>query len=226
MKKLIKFIIYILFLPFSVLISILKSKKMKGVTKLILSLLWIGLWVALVAYSVATAPTYTEEERAATKTAAVLLTPTKTEPPEPTETAIPTNTLESTLTDIPTETSIQEVIAEPTSAPLTVSIQADTPNAYSEEIMINAGTEFEQKYFGYFLPAGDYMAQNMDTKHFSQISVLSRAIHKTEEGWEEATDANAYSFKEGETKQITIPDGDYYIKVVAPASFILTAVEP
>lgn len=215
MKKLLKIILIILFLPISLPILIIKSKMPKAL-KIILIILHIAFW----AWLIFSPSKYTAEELAATKTARVALTPTKTDTPEPTATEPPTETPIPTDTPVPTDTP------EPSPTPFTVSIKAGSPNEYSEQITIGAGSEFEQTYFGYFLPAGDYMAQNMDTKHFSQISVMSRETHITEEGWEEAADGNAYSFKEGETKRITIPDGGYYIKVVEPASFTLIEADP
>lgn len=212
MKKLLKIILIILFLPISLPILIIKSKMPKAL-KIILIILHIAFW----AWLIFSPSKYTAEELAATKTARVALTPTKTEAPEPTATEPPTETQIPTDTPVPTDTP------EPKPTKEVIAINGETAGTYGKTVTTNKGTENELSYIGYFVPAGKYNATN-HRNYPGQINV-----YNPETVWEDGIEypgsgGGAYLIQSGETKEIEVPEG-FYIKVVPPEDFTITAVD-
>lgn len=95
-----------------------------------------------------------------------------------------------------------------------VTLTAGKSNEYSEQITLNAGTEFEEIRTVYFLPAGDYIAKNVTDKP-TQINVYSRATHMVD-GWEEPLEvAYVSQIASDESVSFTVAD-DQYIYISEP----------
>lgn len=196
MKKLFKIILFIVFLPISVLVVIWKSKKMKPVLKIILSAAWIGLLVA------------------------IYLTPTTQTTPTPTAepTAIPT----AAEAPVPTDTVAHTATNKPEPTKEVISIDGEDAGKYGKTVTTNAETENELTYIGYFLPAGEYIAKN-NRQYPGQVNVYSSET-KMDDGIEYPVETSAYLIPAGESKQITVPEG-WYVKLVPPEDFTLTPVD-
>ena len=92
---------------------------------------------------------------------------------------------------------------------------------YGRTVITNDGTPNRLEYIGYFVPAGRYIARNERDYPDGLLVYSSRTIWQ--DGVEYPADTKSYKFmKIGETQEITVPEG-YYIKVIPPTSFSLTA---
>lgn len=124
-------------------------------------------------------------------------------------TVVESTTLEETTTeDIPVEV---------------ISLIAGKPNDYSEKIVFNEGTEFEESKIVYFLPQGKYSAKNVSS-NMAQINVYSREKNVVD-GWEEpAETVLAKLLKENEDVTFEIT-GDQYIDIQRPDKFDISVIE-
>ena len=78
-----------------------------------------------------------------------------------------------------------------------IKLVAGKRNDYSEDLIINKGTEFEEKKVVYFLPQGKYSAKNVSS-NIAQLNVYSREMVKVD-GWEEPAETIfVKAFKTGE----------------------------
>lgn len=100
---------------------------------------------------------------------------------------------------------------------------AGTAGAYGREVILNEGTEFEDKEIGYFVPAGTYKITNVGD-YPSQVTVYNNETHVTEEGWEEWTDGNAQRLEVNESVEMTVEDG-YFISINEPTHLSLEKIE-
>lgn len=106
----------------------------------------------------------------------------------------------------------------------TITIVAGEKNEYAELFTLNAGTEFEETQYVYYIPVGTYTAKSL-SDYSAQISVYSRGIHVTEEGWEEPKEfIFAKVLSAGESTEITIGE-DQYIEIHEPDIIELLKVE-
>lgn len=110
----------------------------------------------------------------------------------------------------------QSITEEATAAEIQVQITAGESNEYAESLTLNAGTEFEETQYVYYLPAGRYDVTNL-SETTEQISLYSRETHVTEEGWEEPAESIFSAVLDaGETTEMIIGD-DQYIEIHEPA---------
>ena len=210
MKKLIKIILIVLFFPISIPILVGKSKLPK-ILKIVFFVLYFGFFAIILL----TPSKYTPEERAATKTAIVALTPTDTNVPVPTETTTPTETLIPT-TIIPSATNLPETkttekpkIEEPILK--SIMIDGEQLGEYVKYVTLNADTDMPNRYVAYFVPAGVYKVESFD-QPWSQVNVYSSQTQIVD-GWEEPAEASSILVKYAEIEEIEVKEG-FYVKVV------------
>lgn len=102
--------------------------------------------------------------------------------------------------------------------PLTFTIIAGEEGEYGALRTTDLGTEFEDTYYIYLVPAGRYKVTNAG-EYMNQISVYSNTTHVTDEGWEEVD--NVYDLKlldVGQSDYITVVE-DSHIYLREPAVF-------
>lgn len=106
----------------------------------------------------------------------------------------------------------------------TISLVAGVQGQYGEPFTINKGTEFEENYFIYRVPAGAYTVTNVG-KYLNQFTVLGETVYTTDAGWEELSDVYyAKALKPGESDTVTIEDGQI-IEIHEPGEFELEKVK-
>lgn len=106
----------------------------------------------------------------------------------------------------------------------TISLVAGVQGQYGELFTINKGTEFEENYFIYRVPAGTYTVKNAG-KYLNQFTVCGDTVYTTDAGWEELSDVYyVKALKPGETDTVTIEDGQI-IEIHEPGEYELTKSE-
>lgn len=122
----------------------------------------------------------------------------------------------------PTEEATTEKITEPTEETLTIELIAGEPGEYGELFTINKGTEFEETYYIYHIPAGTYTVTNIG-EHMNQFNVYSDEVHIVD-GWEEPAEVIYVKLLDvNESDTFTIQDGQY-IEIHGPGGFRLEKV--
>lgn len=94
---------------------------------------------------------------------------------------------------------------------LSVMLDASQAGEYGREIVLDAGTEDEYRYFGYFFPAGHYRATYTDGKAWTQISFYRDETTVNTNGFEEAvlSDKKPILANVGEPVEFDLVDGEY-----------------
>lgn len=85
---------------------------------------------------------------------------------------------------------------------------------YGKELILNKGTEFEDKTIGYFVDAGEYEVTNIGEK-MTQVNVYKNETEVVD-GWEQWADGNVELIDVNETKNMTVEDG-YFFNIDPPA---------
>ena len=146
---------------------------------------------------------------------------------EPVETTPVTKAIEETTpatetiveTTFATEAAVEET--EP-SVPSIVLVAGEA-GEYGELFTMNKGTEFEETYYIYRIPAGTYTVTNVG-EYMNQFNVYSDEIHVTEDGWEEPAEVIYVKLLDvGASDTFTIAEGQY-IEIHEPANFELVLV--
>lgn len=102
-----------------------------------------------------------------------------------------------------------------------ITLVAGVQGQYGEPFTINAGTEFEENYYIYRIPAGTYTVKNVG-EYLNQFNVVGETVHITDAGWEELSDIYyVKALKAGESDTVTIEDGQV-IEIHEPGKFELT----
>jgi hypothetical protein len=101
--------------------------------------------------------------------------------------------------------------AETEAAELSVVLDASKAGEYGREIVLNAGTENEYKYFGYFFPAGHYRATYTAGKAWAQISFYMDGTAVNSDGVEEPvmSEKTPILANVGEPVEFDLADGEY-----------------
>ena len=105
---------------------------------------------------------------------------------------------------------------------IVIDVNAGELGEYGQELVLNEGTEFEDKTIGYFVPAGKYEVTNIGDK-MAQINVYKNEKAITD-GWEEWADGKAELVDVNETKEMVVEDG-YFFNVDPPAHFTVKKVD-
>lgn len=102
-----------------------------------------------------------------------------------------------------------------------IYLTAGEKGEYGKLITYNAQTEFEETFYAYYIPYGTYKVTNVCDDGYlgTQVNVYSDEIAVVD-GWEEPADCQAYFIKEGETKEIVVPEG-YHIEIAKPSQIKL-----
>lgn len=110
-----------------------------------------------------------------------------------------------------------------TESAVSIELIAGEPGEYGDLFTMNEGTEFEETYHVYRIPAGTYTVTNTGA-YLQQISVYSDEISVTEEGWEEPAETfYNKALNVGQSDTFTIADGQH-IEIHKPAEFTLELV--
>lgn len=102
-----------------------------------------------------------------------------------------------------------------------IVITGDEAGEYGKELTYNAGTEFEETIWAYYIPEGAYTVTNKG-EYRNQLNVCNDETHTNEEGWEETADANVYMLDPGQTESVEIKSG-YHVEVSKGSNFEFTA---
>ncbi len=106
---------------------------------------------------------------------------------------------------------------------LAFELIAGTAGNFGREMILNEGTEFEEKEIGYFVPSGTYKVTNIGD-YPTQVTVYNSETHVTEEGWEEWTDGEAQRLEVEESAEITVEDG-HFISINEPTHISLEKIK-
>ena len=104
-----------------------------------------------------------------------------------------------------------------------IELIAGQTGEYGKELVLNEGTEFEDKTIGYFVPAGKYEVTNIGD-HMTQVNVYKNEKNVTDEGWEEWKDTHVDLLDVNETKEITVDDG-YFINIDDPSHIKIKKID-
>lgn len=110
-----------------------------------------------------------------------------------------------------------------TSNNLTFEIVAGAPGEYGQELVLNEGTEFEDKTIGYFVPTGTYKITNIGN-YQTQVNVYKNEKTKTSEGWEEWADGKSELLAVNASVEMKVEDG-YFINVDEPTKISLEKID-
>ena len=101
---------------------------------------------------------------------------------------------------------------------ISFDLVAGEAGEYGKYVTFNEGTEFEETFYAYYIPAGVYTVTNVG-EYVGQISVYSNGIHVTEEGWEEPAESGDVALLDvNESTTITIRENQY-VEIHEPDHF-------
>lgn len=125
-------------------------------------------------------------------------------------------------TQAPTTEATEPATAEP-EATVSIELIAGEAGEYGELFTMNKGTEFEETYYIYHIPAGTYSVTN-NGEYMSQFNVYSDEIVVNEAGWEEVAEVfYAKVLDVGASDTFTIKDGQF-IEIHEPAKFTIEQI--
>ncbi|MCI1305639.1 MAG: hypothetical protein LKG40_05370 [Lachnospiraceae bacterium] len=106
---------------------------------------------------------------------------------------------------------------------LTIEITAGELGEYGKDLVLNEGTEFEDKTIGYFVPTGTYKITNIGD-YRTQVNVYKNEKNKTDEGWEEWADGKSEALDVNASVEMTVDDG-YFVNVDEPSHILLEKID-
>ncbi len=128
-----------------------------------------------------------------------------------------TSSIESSQSDISTE---QDETSEPEITKLSFTLTAGEAGEYGKLVTYNKGTEFEETFYAYYVPAGTYTVTNKG-EYMSQINVYSDETVINEDGWEEPKSTGTVKLLDvDKSETITIENGQH-IEIAEPSVFEL-----
>ena len=135
---------------------------------------------------------------------------------EPISTTPPTTQLPAIPNKKPT--------TEPTTeAATTIELIAGEAGEYGELFTMNKGTELEETFYIYHIPAGTYTVTNAG-EYMNQFNIYSDEIVVNDAGWEEYSEVFYVKLLDvGASDTFTIEDGQF-IEIHEPAKFVLELV--
>ncbi len=104
-----------------------------------------------------------------------------------------------------------------------IELIAGETGEYGKELVLNEGTEFEDKTIGYFVPSGMYEVKNIGD-HMTQVNVYKNEKKTTEEGWEEWADTNVELLDVNETKEMKVEEG-YFFNIDEPSHILIKLLD-
>lgn len=101
-----------------------------------------------------------------------------------------------------------------------IELIAGEQGEYGKTITMNEGTDMEESFYVYYVPAGSYTAKNVG-EYMTQVSVYEGFAKNEESGYDEYTNAgNVVLLDIGKEAPIEIPDG-WFIEIQEPAHISL-----
>ncbi len=113
-------------------------------------------------------------------------------------------------------------IAETTNTPikenskLEFELVAGEQGDYGKIITYNKGTEFEENFYAYYIPAGTYTVTNVG-KYMDQINVYSDQIKKSEDGWDEPAEVYVVKMIDVNKSEVITVENGQHIEIAEPA---------
>ena len=127
------------------------------------------------------------------------------------------SSIESSQSDISTE---HDETSEPEITKLSFTLTAGEAGEYGKLVTYNKGTEFEETFYAYYVPAGTYTVTNKG-EYMSQINVYSDETVINEDGWEEPKSTGTVKLLDvDKSETITIENGQH-IEIAEPSVFEL-----
>lgn len=118
-------------------------------------------------------------------------------------------------------TAVQSSSASASASANAIELVAGQQGQYGREVTMSEGTDMEEKFFAYYVPAGTYDVKNLDSRP-TQVSVYE-GFKKGDNGYDEYTaTGDIVVIKAGETGTVNVPDG-WFIEIHEPAHIALTA---
>lgn len=106
---------------------------------------------------------------------------------------------------------------------VTIELVAGESCEYSELLTLNEGTEFEETYYVYRVPAGTYTVTNTGD-YMGQFNVYGETVYVTEDGWEELSDTICVKLLDiGQSDTVEIGEGQI-IEIHEPGQYTLVLV--
>lgn len=135
------------------------------------------------------------------------------------------STVEKVTTDYNSErTTDPPESSKPEQNTLKITLAAGQKGEYGRTITYNAGTEFEESFYAYYVPAGTYTMLNAG-KYPAQINVYSNETVYNENGWEEPAHGASKLADPGKTVTMTV-GVDEHIEITGSARIVLVLVGP
>lgn len=101
---------------------------------------------------------------------------------------------------------------------LTFELIAGQQGEYGKPITYNKGTEFEENFYAFYVPAGTYVVTNTG-EYMSQLNVYSDDIVKNDDGWEEPAEVYFVNLVDvNSSVTVTIEEGQH-IEIAEPSYF-------
>lgn len=117
------------------------------------------------------------------------------------------------------ETTVEDTTAETTSnVELSFELIAGEQGDYGKLITYNAGTEFEENIYGYYVPSGNYTVTNLGN-YLTQINVLEKGKNIVD-GWEEGIVVEVFVLPANQSKTFTVPEG-CHIEIAEPTHILM-----
>lgn len=131
----------------------------------------------------------------------------------------------------PSEEATQtEETTEPTETPAdseessTIELIAGEQGEYGKEITMSEGTDMEESFYVYYLPAGTYEVTNIG-EFMTQVSVYEGFAKNEESGYDEYTASGDILMLDAEQSDtLEIPDG-WFIEIQEPTHISLTLTD-
>jgi len=118
------------------------------------------------------------------------------------------------------EIVVSDTPSVPQETKLSFTLTAGQAGEYGRLITYNKGTEFEESFYAYYVPAGTYTVTNVGN-YMSQINIYSDEKTVTEEGWEEPKSLGPVKLLDvNKSATITVEEGQH-IEIDEPSIFKL-----
>lgn len=105
-----------------------------------------------------------------------------------------------------------------------IELIAGEQGEYGKMITMSAGTDMEESFYVYYVPAGTYEVTN-NGKYMTQVNVYEGFARNEETGYDEYTNTGDIKLIDsGATAAIEVPEG-WFIEIHEPAHISLTLTE-
>ncbi len=106
----------------------------------------------------------------------------------------------------------------------TIELIAGEQGQYGKMITMSEGTDMEESFYVYYVPAGTYEVTN-NGKYMTQVSVYEGFVKNEETGYDEYTNTGDIKLIDSEaTATVEVPEG-WFIEIQEPANISLMPTE-